>query len=145
VYLPAIGTHEISATPIENLALGCNEMILIVDDEMSIRAITSTILETHNYRVLTAADGIEAIATYAELKQEIDVVLLDLMMPSLDSVTIVKTLHKLSPQVRIIAMSGLSTNEQITKTLQDNGVLSFISKPFTAEHLLNTLATVCSQ
>jgi two-component system, cell cycle sensor histidine kinase and response regulator CckA len=112
---------------------------------MSIRAIRSTILETHNYRVLTAADGIEAIATYAELKQEIDVVLLDLMMPSLDSVTIVRTLHKLSPHVRIIAMSGLSTNEQITKTLQDNGVLSFISKPFTAEHLLNTLATVCSQ
>jgi PAS domain S-box-containing protein len=145
VYLPAIGTHETPAPPIENLALGCNELILIVDDEMSIRAITSTILETHNYRVSTAADGIEAIATYAELKHEIDVVLLDLMMPSLDSVTIVKTLHKLSPHVRIIAMSGLSSNEQITKTLQDNGVLSFISKPFTAENLLNTLAKVCSQ
>jgi PAS domain S-box-containing protein len=145
VYLPAIGTHEIPPTSTENIVLGCNEMILIVDDEMSIRAITSTILETHNYRVLTAADGIEAIATYAELKQEIDVVLLDLMMPSLDSVTIVKTLHKLNPHVKIIAMSGLSTNEQITKTLQDNGVISFISKPFTAEYLLNTLAKVCSQ
>jgi PAS domain S-box-containing protein len=145
VYLPAIGTHEIIAPPIENLTLGCNETILIVDDEMSIRAITGTILETHNYRVLTAADGIEAIATYAELKLEIDVVLLDLMMPSLDSVTIVKTLHKLNPHVRIIAMSGLSTNEEITKTLQKNGVLSFISKPFTAERLLNTLAKVCSQ
>jgi PAS domain S-box-containing protein len=145
VYLPAIGAHETPAPPIYNLPLGCNETILIVDDEMSIRAITSTILETHNYRALTAADGIEAIAAYAELKHEIDVVLLDLMMPSLDSVTIVKTLHKLSPHVRIIAMSGLSTNEQITKILQDNGVLSFISKPFTAEHLLITLAKVCSQ
>jgi PAS domain S-box-containing protein len=145
VYLPAIGTHETPTPPIYDLALGSNELILIVDDEMSIRTITSTILETHNYRILTAADGIEAIAAYAELKQEIDVVLLDLMMPSLDSVTIVKTLHKLNPHVRIIAMSGLSSNEHITKILEDNGVLSFISKPFTAEHLLNTLAKVCGK
>jgi PAS domain S-box-containing protein len=145
VYLPAIGTHETPAPPIYDLALGSNELILIVDDEISIRTITSTILETHNYRILTAADGIEAIAAYAELKQEIDVILLDLMMPSLDSITIVKTLHKLNPQVRIIAMSGLSSNEQMTKILEDNGVLSFISKPFTAEHLLNTLAKVCGK
>jgi PAS domain S-box-containing protein len=145
VYLPATDTHETESPPILDLPLGNNELILIVDDEISVRAITGTTLETYNYRVLTANDGIEAIATYAEHKKDIHVILLDLMMPALDTVTTVRTLHKLNPHVKIIAMSGLSTNEQMTKNLRDSGVRTFLAKPFTAEDLLNTLEQVCAQ
>jgi two-component system, cell cycle sensor histidine kinase and response regulator CckA len=60
-------------------------------------------------------------------------------------VTTVRTLHKLNPQVKIIAMSGLSTNEQMTQNLKDKGVRTFLAKPFTAEDLLNTLERVCSE
>ena len=145
VSLPATNTPQTQSQSMLNLEIGSNELILVVDDETSIRSITSTTLESYNYRVLTACDGIEAISIYAEQKNEIDVVLLDLMMPSLDSVTIARTLHRLNPHVRIIAMSGLATNEQMTKTLQAHGVQTFISKPFTAEYLLQMLSKVCSQ
>jgi PAS domain S-box-containing protein len=145
VYLPAIDTHATEPQPLIDLPIGNNELILIVDDEISVRSITGTTLETYNYRVLTASDGIEAIATYAEHKKEINVILLDLMMPSLDTVTTVRTLHKLNPQVKIVAMSGLSTNEQMTQNLRDSGVRTFLAKPFTAEDLLNTLEQVCAQ
>jgi PAS domain S-box-containing protein len=145
VYLPAIDTHEAPPQAIIDLPIGNGELILVVDDEIAIRSITSTTLETYNYRFLTAGDGIEAIAIYAEHKHEIDVILLDMMMPSLDSLTIVRTLHKLNPLVKIIAMSGLAANEPMTKALQTHGVMSFISKPFAVEHLLKTVSQACGQ
>jgi PAS domain S-box-containing protein len=145
IYLPSTDTYEIQPRPIAKLESGSNELILIVDDETSIRSITGTTLETYNYRILTAGDGIEAIATYAERKNDIDVILLDLMMPSLDILTTVRTIYKLNPHVRIIAMSGLVANEQLTKTLQECGVMAFLQKPFTVENLLGTLSQVCSQ
>jgi PAS domain S-box-containing protein len=145
IYLPSTDTYETQPQPIVKLESGSNELILIVDDETSIRSITSTTLETYNYRILTAGDGIEAIATYAERKNDIDVILLDLMMPSLDILTTVRTIYKLNPHVRIIAMSGLVANEQMTQTLQECGVIAFLKKPFSVEHLLRTLSQVCSQ
>jgi PAS domain S-box-containing protein len=145
IYLPSSATQEIQPQPIINLEIGSNELILIVDDETSIRSITSTTLETYNYRILTAGDGIEAIATYAERKNDIDVILLDLMMPSLDILTTVRTIHKLNPNVRIIAMSGLIANDRLTQPLQECGVMAFLQKPFTVEYLLRTLSQVCSQ
>jgi PAS domain S-box-containing protein len=145
VYLPATAQQETDSAPSLALVTGNNELILVVDDEISVREITSTTLKTYNYRVLAAGDGIEAIATYAEHKQEIDVILLDLMMPSLDTVTTVRTIHKLNPQVKIVAMSGLAANEQMTLTLQANGVQAFLAKPFSAEDLLQILFQLCNK
>ncbi len=142
VYFPASETHEI--TPIESpeIQRGQGELILIVDDEVAVQEVTQATLEAHGYQVMLASDGIEAIALYAQHKKEIQVVLLDLMMPSLDSVTTMRTLCKLNPQVKIIAMSGLAANESVTKTLNE-GVQAFLAKPFTAPELLNLLAEIC--
>lgn len=75
VYLPAAEKSVIQTT--KNLALlkGNGELILVVEDEAAIRSITKTTLETHNYRVLTASDGIEALAVYAQHEAEISLVL----------------------------------------------------------------------
>jgi PAS domain S-box-containing protein len=143
IYLPATKSSEIETVAQTDLPLGQGELILVVDDEVAIREITQITLETSEYRVLTASDGIEAIALYAEHKDKISVVLLDLMMPELDSVTIIRTLQKLNPQVQIVAMSGLATNEATTKVLHE-GVQCFLAKPFTAPELLNLLPRLCS-
>ncbi len=143
IFLPASDNHEDHPSPKLNLPVGSNELILVVDDEKSIQTITSSTLDAYNYRVVIAGDGIDAIATYAEQKQEIDVIMLDLMMPLLDAATIVRTLHKLDPNVKIIAMSGLATNEQMAQSLKFNGVRAFLAKPFTVEDLLTTLERVC--
>jgi len=142
IYLPATKSSDIETVAQTDSPLGQGELILVVDDEVAILEITQITLETSGYRVLTASDGIEAIALYAEHKDKISVVLLDLMMPELDSVTIIRTLHKLNPQVQIVAMSGLATNEATTKVLRE-GVQSFLAKPFTAPELLNLLSRLC--
>ncbi len=138
VYLPATDSRAavpaIDATP----RLGQGELILIVDDEVAIQEVTKATLEVYGYQAITASDGIEAIALYAQHRQEIGVVLMDMMMPSLDSATLVRTLCKLNPQVQIIAMSGLATPDTVKKTLSE-GVKAFLAKPFTASELLNLL------
>ena len=141
VYVPAIEDTETSA--IENLELptGNGELILVVDDEAAIRKITKTSLETYAYRVLSASDGIEAIALYAQYRKEISVVLVDMMMPSMDGPTTIRTLQKINPQVKIIAASGLVSSDKVNVAM-GAGVKAFLSKPYTAQELLITLNEV---
>jgi CheY-like chemotaxis protein len=109
LYLPADENVETtqSVEDLESLK-GNGELILVVDDEASVREITKATLENYNYRVIIANDGVDAIALYAQHKDEIAVVLLDLMMPSLDTSTIVRTLERINSEIKIIAMSGLA-------------------------------------
>jgi two-component system, cell cycle sensor histidine kinase and response regulator CckA len=95
-------------------------------------------LENYNYRVVTANDGIGAIALYAQHQNEIAVVLLDLMMPSLDTSTIIQTSERINPQVKIIAMNGLSSNGEVVNT-NYVCVQVFLAKPFTFHKILQTL------
>ncbi len=77
-----------------DLPLGNGELILVVDDEESIREITRGTLETFGYTVLTASDGTEALALYADKKNEIAVVLTDMVMPFMDGPATIRVLRK---------------------------------------------------
>jgi CheY-like chemotaxis protein len=120
VYLPATAMAETPVTAQAILPAGHGELILVVDDETAVQEITKVTLEDHGYAVMTASDGIEAIAIYAEHKSRIGLVLMDLMMPSLDAGTTIRTLHRLNGQVRIVAMSGLAANESVTQGMRDH-------------------------
>ncbi|AFY55506.1 PAS domain S-box [Rivularia sp. PCC 7116] len=138
VYLPVVHTEETIQDEKTEIPQGNGELILLVDDEMGIRDITKISLENHNYQVLTAYDGIEAIALYAQHKNEISAVLMDMMMPEMDGVTAIRTLQRINPQVKIIAISGLSTSDKINAAMS-NGAKLFLSKPYTSEELLRKL------
>ncbi|GAX45187.1 multi-sensor hybrid histidine kinase [Tolypothrix sp. NIES-4075] len=136
VFLPAV---QATATPLaENLELpkGNGELILVVDDEAPILETTKISLETYNYKVLTASDGIEAIAQYAQHKDKISVVLVDMMMPSMDGALTIRALQKMNSQVLIIAVSGLVASNKVMGVAQ---VKAFLSKPYTTKELLQTL------
>ncbi|MDJ0578039.1 MAG: PAS domain S-box protein [Xenococcaceae cyanobacterium MO_234.B1] len=137
VYLPA--SEEVAATETgimdETIISGQGELILVVDDEALIREVTKTTLETYNYRVLTASDGIEAIAVYAQQPQEFAVVLMDLRMPEMDGLTAMGALKKINPKIKLIVTSGLITKEEITAA-EKIGIKAFLAKPYTAEQLL---------
>jgi PAS domain S-box-containing protein len=143
VYLPALDTpgsvHSIAAQT--DLPLGHGELILVVDDEESIREITRGTLETFGYTVLTASDGTEALALYADRKTEIAVVLTDMVMPFMDGPATIRALQRMNPKVRIIAASGLGTGHHAGEGMLE-GVSVFLNKPYTAEKLLKTLAEV---
>ncbi|MDM9381621.1 response regulator [Chlorogloeopsis sp. ULAP01] len=141
VFLPAQQTPEIKEEQEVELPAGNGELILVVDDEDSIRDITKTSLETYNYKAITASDGIEAIALYAEHQNEISVVLTDMLMPSMDGLTTIRTLQKINPNVKVIAVSGLASAEKVNAAT-DIGVKAFLSKPYTAKQLLQTIGAV---
>jgi CheY-like chemotaxis protein len=143
VYLPAQGQREASERNEAELLGGEGELILIVDDEPSIRDITKTSLENSNYQAITASDGVEAIALYAQLQEKICIVLTDMVMPAMDGITTIRTLQKINPTVKIIAVSGLISHDKVN-TATEIGVKAFLSKPFTAKQLLQTIGTVKS-
>jgi PAS domain S-box-containing protein len=143
LYLPAIekpGGVD-SAALQTDLPLGHGELILVVDDEESIREITRGTLETFGYTVLTAADGTEALALYADKKNEIAVVLTDMVMPFMDGLATIRALQRMNAKVRIIAASGLGVGQRAGEGPLE-GVAVFLNKPYTAEKLLNALAQV---
>jgi CheY-like chemotaxis protein len=144
VYLPAVEDTVVQQAREKSILWGNGELILIVDDEPLIQQVTQTSLEDRNYRTLVASDGIEAIALYAEHKDEISVVLMDMMMPSMDGLTALRTLHRLNPKLQAIATSGLASNNQLAEAT-GIGIKAFLPKPFTAKELLNTLGKVLNQ
>lgn len=143
VYLPAQEAQDIFEEQEVDFPRGNGELILVVDDEDSIRDITKASLETHNYKAITASDGIEAIALYAEHRDEISIVLTDMVMPSMDGMTTIRTLRKINPAVKIIAVSGLASTEKIN-AVADIGAKAFLPKPYTAKQLLQTINDVKS-
>jgi PAS domain S-box-containing protein len=144
LYLPA--TEVSSATrqqPSEkvNLSPGKGETVLVVDDEASIRTITSKTLTATGYRVLTAADGAEAVALYLARRNEIAVVLTDMMMPVMDGRATIHALMRINPEIKIVAASGLKANGESAK-VSVPGVKYFLAKPYTAGTLLKTIRKI---
>jgi two-component system, cell cycle sensor histidine kinase and response regulator CckA len=140
VYLPAL--YETSAE--ENdvappVVSGNGELILVIDDEMAIRDVTAATLESFGYRVLTASDGSEGIALYAQ-NPGVAVVVTDILMPVLDGPTTIRALRKLDPNVRVVGMSGY-TSRRMTGALPD----LLLQKPFRASDLLNAIQSLLTR
>lgn len=137
IYLPAIErTAPPEAALEETRLLGHGEMVLIVDDELSVQQVVKTLLEGCQYRTLTASDGIEAIALYTQHQQDIRLVLLDLTMPNMDGLVAINTLREINPQVQIIASSGLPNN---LGSALAAGANAFLPKPYGTQELLKAI------
>ena len=120
---------------------GRGEKILLVDDEEGVLQATAAVLENQGYRVLCSADGIEALAVYSDHQGQIDAVITDVMMPSMDGAGMTRVLRKLDRKLRIIATSGLEQDSRFEE-LHQLGIQAFLPKPFTSDKLLSTLRRV---
>lgn len=111
VYLPALpaAVAERRATAAPPVPVGGGELVLVVDDEESIRAATRRVLEGHNYRVITASDGKEAVSRFLQEREHVRLVLTDLMMPQMSGGSLVRALRLIEPTLRVIATSGLES------------------------------------
>jgi len=136
-----IAALEQAKEALPDLPYGHGELVLVVDDEIAIREVTRRTLEAFNYSVMTANDGTEAIALYAQNRDVIEVVLTDMMMPFLDGPATIRALRKINPEIKIIASSGLADNGKSAEAFGPN-VKRFLLKPYTADKLLRTLAEV---
>jgi PAS domain S-box-containing protein len=136
VYLPTTDTTTVPDQPIDEWPQGHGELVLIVDDDPAIRQANQSILESYHYKTLVAKDGAEAIALYTHHQTEIDIVLMDVMMPNVDGITVVRALQKMNPMVKIIALSGLPANRDPVLAA---GATLFLPKPCNLGDLLQYL------
>jgi hypothetical protein len=141
VYFPASPAPDTAPLPTKEqsgLPRGNGELILFVDDEPTIRDLARNVLQRFGYCVLTATDGLEAVSCYQSRLQKIAAVITDMTMPNQDGPTTIAALKAINPQARIIASSGMLSDSE-RSTIEAAGVRHFISKPYTAESLLQTL------
>jgi CheY-like chemotaxis protein len=144
IYLPASDKEVIKEMEPSIEILGGTETILLVDDEGMILDVGKEILTALGYRVMLATGGQEAIASYRENQDKIDMVILDMIMPDMGGGEVYNTLKEMNPKVKILLSSGYSVDGQAREIL-DRGCDGFIQKPFDVKHLSSKLREVLSQ
>ncbi len=147
IYIPAVNVEgEVLPTEEEQISLpkGNKELCLVVDDELPILSTVYQVLENNNYRVITARDGEEAIVQYKEHNKEISCILMDVMMPRMDGITALQKLREINPVVKIIASSGLPSNEKLVQS-PDYKANAFLMKPYSSTKLLTTLHKIINE
>ncbi len=143
VYLPLClekGEPVAFSSPREQNLNGV-ETILVVDDEEFLRELAYDILSASGYTVLTAADGDEALELYSKRVEDIDLVILDMIMPNKSGYEVFQALKKVNPSVKTILASGFSKTQQIEECLK-TGIINFLQKPYTAIRLLDAVRSV---
>jgi CheY-like chemotaxis protein len=105
------------------------ENILIVDDEDTVRNTISLMLKNLGYQVYLASSGMEAIEMYQRHKAEIDLIILDIIMPQMDGQQTYIQIMRINPDVKVLICSGYSQHNSIKEMLLDEGVVGFMRKP----------------
>lgn len=114
--------------------------ILVVDDEVHVRAGAAQVLERVGFTVLTAADGREAVAVFRKHAATIRAVLLDLTLPHMDGAATARELRQIRPEVRIVLTSGY-TEEEATRQFTARDLVGFLPKPYALKDLVAAMRT----
>ncbi len=141
-YLPANRACPLtpSELPPGELPQGQGELLLLVDDETMVLDMAAATLQSHGYRVVTAAGGAGAVDLYRQQRHEIRAAIVDMMMPGMDGQATIRALREIDPQVRIISSSGLRRRSR--GPALPEGTRAFLPKPYSDSQLLVTLRQV---
>lgn len=127
---------------LQELVLG-QGTILIIDDQEVIRSVSKEMLELIGYNVLVAESGAEGIALFAAHAAEIDLIILDMIMPGMSGSEAFQRLRAIRPDIRIILASGYSLEGEVADVLSW-GCQGFLQKPFHSTQLAQKVAEVIS-
>jgi len=141
IYIPMISTKTETFSKNEEIVLGGNETILVAEDDISVRTLTRTILESKGYTVLEANDGADAIKVFEYNKDRIDMVMLDVVMPNKNGQEANEAIQRIRPGVPVLFISGYTADIVFEKGI--GGVeINFISKPLLPDELLRKVRSV---
>ncbi len=108
--------------------------ILLVDDERIVRGVAVEMLQSLGYQVYECEDGQQAVEYYRQAWREIDLVILDMIMPVMDGRDAFIAMQQINPDVRVILCSGYSLDDRVQSILEE-GKIGFVGKPFTVGEL----------
>jgi CheY-like chemotaxis protein len=144
VFLPATEekSADLTTTPVVAAPIGQGELILVVDDNDAIRETVTAVLTKHNYRVLSASDGVEAVGLLTANHSKIALVITDVDVPYLGGAALARIATQLCPDVRLLVISGLSNDATGDTPLEEAKKFTdaCLLKPFAPEILLKTVA-----
>ena len=140
IYLPVFEKKVIEENVVARIIKG-NETILIVDDEEDMRDMLSKQLEPLGYKALFANDGFQAIRVFNEQKHDIDLILLDMIMPKMAGKETFYKLREINTDIKVLIMSGFTQNSTDKEMLSD-GASGFIQKPFELHELSRTISKI---
>ena len=143
VLLPAHGAaaEPGEASPVAARDFRGHGLVLVADDEPAVRAVARNILERAGFRVVTAADGREALELYKQHGREIRLVVLDMTMPHLDGEACFLALRELDPDAKIVMTSGYSEQEVVAHFV-GKGLAGFVQKPYKADLFLGKIRDI---
>jgi two-component system, cell cycle sensor histidine kinase and response regulator CckA len=145
IYFPAVDAPlTTTITPEIIAAEGQGEIILLVEDEETLRESISTYLELHGYKVLEAENGAQALHIAVQHADSIQVLLTDIILPKLNGVELAREVSKMSPRVAILFMSGYTDHELIDYG-SASSTAGFLQKPFALQALLTKLREMIAQ
>jgi PAS domain S-box-containing protein len=134
IYLPASEKEVVKEeTATDKIIMGA-ETILLVEDEKMVLTVSKEMLESMGYRVHATGSGQEGIAVYMEKRNEIDLIILDMIMPGMSGSETFDRLREINPAVKVLLSSGYSLNSQ-AQHIMDRGCNGFLQKPFQIEKL----------
>lgn len=128
-----ISSMEIMMTKVYNCYQG-NETILIVDDEKQLREMLSDFLTSYGYTVILAEDGQDAIEKFKQHHPDVDLVLLDVVMPRKDGISCFKEIRGVDPTAKVVFMSGYRPDH-----LQAKEDFKMIQKPFSPVEMIKAI------
>ena len=120
-----------------------DRLILLADDEESVRTATRRMLENLGYDVLVATDGFEAVEQVRQAGAQLSAVLLDLTMPRMDGAEAFLAMRELQPNLRVLLMSGFAEQQALAR-FAGLGLTGFLQKPFRPDQLRDQLTAVLS-
>jgi CheY-like chemotaxis protein len=130
IFLPAVVPTPSRSFPALQAEIAGAETILLVEDDVAVRALATRSLRAHGYQLLEARDGLEAIRVAAAHQGPIDLLLTDVVMPRMGGRALAETLRQQRPTTRVLFMSGYPDDEVLRRGVQQDP-LSFLEKPFT--------------
>jgi signal transduction histidine kinase len=139
IYLPATEMAEITGEKSHISPLRGTETVLIVDDEEIILNIATELLEELGYQTRIARTGFEAVDVYQQQQDEIDMVILDMVMPGMSGEETYEKIYQMNPEVKALLASGYSIDDKASKILRNGCCNGFIQKPYNIEELSRKL------
>ena len=136
--------ESFDAAPASDSAQKGSETILVVEDEKQILDVCRSMLEGQGYRVLTAESPGEALEKVSNLKGTLDLVATDVIMPGMNGRELVEKIRQLRPQVRVLFMSGYTSDAVAHRGILD-GEVEFISKPFSLKEFVQKVREVLNR
>jgi signal transduction histidine kinase len=132
VYFPAregLSVEKRASSTVSDIPSAKKRMVLVVDDEPQVITLLKRLLDVCGFNVMVAENGKDAVDLYQEMYLEIDLVILDIIMPEMNGLECVQQMRQINPEVKVIVSTGYTADDSAAQTLKE-GAVGLIEKPF---------------